>query len=158
MYNANGLQPVSGSARATHMGSTDEDATECAGRCGGDMMNTSDNNATGNTLIGLPPCPLTWGTQGKHDKVACREGRHRIGPTRVQCKRHAARVGLQPCCTVWAARRKARRSVQAGGHLTRGAMEVCARKGRHQTRTLGRRHRYRASTRTENMSRYIWPF
>ena len=66
MYNANGLQPVSGSARATHMGGTEGGATGCAGRCCGDKMNNGWlTMKLAATLIGLPQCPLTWGTLGK---------------------------------------------------------------------------------------------
>ena len=66
MYNANGLQPVSGSACVTHMGGTEEGATGCAGRCCDDMMTKRWlTMILAATLIELPQCPLTWGTRGK---------------------------------------------------------------------------------------------
>ena len=55
VYNANDLQPVSGSARATHMGSTEGGATECAGRWFGDNDTPVMTMLLANTRIELPP-------------------------------------------------------------------------------------------------------
>ena len=101
MYNANSLQPVSGSARATHMGSTEEGATECAGWWCGDMIENPENdNATGKRPDQAPTMPAHMGNKGKGTTdVACHEGRHHIGQNRVQCKQLAARVKLRPCHT-----------------------------------------------------------